>query len=304
MSAIDAAALQQHLLLSSPPGQFQEVAADVARLGPALPGDLLDTTYLAYLRANAGLVPLPGEPARCLLVTDDTMLTPPHVFVDTVTRKAYTVSPRGGAGVATPTTGEPLPAGGAGMFAPALESYRAALASGLAAYIATSYGVPTGPSPPPALRGGAVVSLAGSLVLSTSVVVTNLPNFWAGAWRGRWIVGFPAGPGAGKAVLTGGLSLRTHFFEAGNVQTGAHKPTSPVSVEFHDGASLAKAVLAVVAAVEADLVSALEEAVENLGVTLKELRRGLPLTGNKFDWGSLQAIRQRRLMNANAAGRG
>lgn len=45
--------------------------------------------------------------------------------------------------------------------------------------------------------------------------VRNLPNYWSGSWRGRFTVTLGA---ARKATLAGSLSVRTHYFENGNVQ--------------------------------------------------------------------------------------
>ena len=47
--------------------------------------------------------------------------------------------------------------------------------------------------------------------------VRNLPNYWSGSWRGRFTVTLGA---ARKATLAGSLSVRTHYFENGNVQVG------------------------------------------------------------------------------------
>jgi hypothetical protein len=178
------------------------------------------------------------------------------------------------------------------------EEYRRAAVAALQGWVGKAYA--------PHLLGAAVAAkgaevfhnpgAANSLVVVTSVAVTNLKNFWAGSLRGRYVVTFPeggegggggggGGAAAGGASVSGSLRIVTHYFEGGNVQMRDGKEVKGARIAFDSPASFAAALVKLVAGAEDGVLAGLDGTYEALsGAALKEVRRALPVSGSKFSW--------------------
>lgn len=132
---------------------------------------------------------------------------------------------------------------------------------------------------------GAVFSRAGCVVVCISSALFNPKNYWTGRVRSRW----SAALAPGGAQLSGALHVDVHYFEDGNVQlAGRHEATArAVAAEGAD--AVGAAVVAALRAAEADYFGGLESSFEGMErAALKELRRALPVTRQKFAWEQVQ----------------
>jgi capping protein alpha len=126
-------------------------------------------------------------------------------------------------------------------------------------------------------------AVAGSRIVCCIAALThNLENYWAGRWKAEWTLEVPSGGSIG--TLTGTVSCHVHYFEDGNVQLD-DKVVFQSEIEVKDvGASFA----AKVKELDLQFYAKLEEIYGGLSdEVLKNLRRRLPITGQKFDWDKL-----------------
>lgn len=162
----------------------------------------------------------------------------------------------------------------------ALESTRAAIRSALEEYAGRAY----------SFRGSAhgaveVFAKGGTIVIVTSAERPRLDNFWAGQWRGRWEV---HGAGSGSPSIAGRLEVTTHYFEDGNVQMRGGKSFASRSLgsgSVTDPSAIATAVASAIGTSEEEWHASLSELL--VGVkdeAMRELRRQLPVAGNKMAW--------------------
>ena len=165
-----------------------------------------------------------------------------------------------------------------------LEPLRLSALNSLRKHVATQYnGSSVGQMK--SCKGAEIYTQGGSLICVTSVTVKNMANFWSGSWRGRYVFGFPAGLAAGKAVMTGIIRIHTHYFENGNTQMNDEKQVQSVHVEYHDASSFGTSIVKAIASAEDQLVQCLDSMYESMsGSALKEVRRHLPISGQKMNW--------------------
>jgi capping protein alpha len=107
-----------------------------------------------------------------------------------------------------------------------------------------------------------------------SALKLNPSNFWGVSWKSSWQ------PDAATSAWTGTVSVSAHFYEDGNVQLHASQHFKsgdsgpPVSIKDFIQRS------------EDSLQMNLNEAYQQLAdVSFKRLRRQLPITRQKMDWG-------------------
>lgn len=259
----------------------------------------IEEVHRAYNVKNHVVVKLPGVEGQqnSLLLSEEGQVDATGArFVDSVTQIVYRIQHRTGlAQIDSSVAIASLP-----HFLPSQEQYRAPLASSLRSHVQNYYNAMSTGSHPWA-KGAETYSTAdGHIVMLTSALVRNLSNFWSGAWIGRYSLQFPEGAAAGVAILEGSIRIRTHYFENGNTQMHGNKAIPATEVRFtaHDGASLARAVIAAVAAAEDGLCDALDEMYESMSQqALKEMRRFLPVSGQKMNWNALQHRLNRSMQN-------
>lgn len=275
--------------------------ADVKLLLGATPIDdpRVEAIYRAYNTANQVTVRVgggEGGKAGFVISAEGEVDASGTRYLDSHSKSILRVNHRAGtAEVEGPATGgEPQLADAT------LEPFRAALAAAMATHAAGHYNS-GGVGTQPWARGAEVYVKDGSLVVVTSSLVRNLANFWSGAWRGRLVVAFPAGPASGKAVITGTFRVTTHYFENGNTQLHDEKAVGPVTVDFRDAEACGPAVARAISAAEDSLQDGLDGLLEGLsGSALKEMRRFLPVSGKKMNWNVLEH-RMRRTLQQNSA---
>ena len=130
----------------------------------------------------------------------------------------------------------------------------------------------------------AVYSRGGSVVICISSALFNLKNFWTGRLRSRWAVPMTSG-----AELAGALHADVHYFEDGNVQLAARHDATARCAPAEGAEAQGAAIVAALRAAESDYYAGLESSFEGMERSaLKELRRALPITQQKFAWEQVQ----------------
>jgi capping protein alpha len=118
----------------------------------------------------------------------------------------------------------------------------------------------------------------GGLTIVTRGARASAKNCWSGAWFGAYTFA-PQNGGS----LRGELRVQVHLYEDGNVQLS---PNATLARGSGVGTS-ASEVFAALTQFEEEAHAAIEEACATLARgAFKTLRRALPITGEKFDFGS------------------
>lgn len=122
----------------------------------------------------------------------------------------------------------------------------------------------------------------GKLAVAIVANKYNPRNYWNGRWRSQWILEVSGS----SAKLNGTLRANVHYYEDGNVQL-----TSEKNIELTasgSGNELAANIVKAVKKAEAEYQSAVNESYAQLSdTTFKALRRALPITRNKLDWAKI-----------------
>jgi F-actin capping protein alpha subunit len=198
-----------------------------------------------------------------------------------------------------------------------LEATRRKLLACLRAHVAATHAHSSARQPGRVLSQGCEVLLIEEaateavFLLATSAGISSASNFFSGAFFQNWklTISFPGAPSdrakSSSFSLQGVLRLHSHVYEAGNTQLKNEKTVlhtevaSPVWPHVSDVA-FAGMIIGCMAAEEDAFQEAIEAAAESLSSSLlKELRRFLPTTGQKFDWTAPDKHRLRLALQKN-----
>lgn len=256
--------IAQHFLLSSPPGQINDVLGDVRKLLPDgfLTPQQINDIFRAYNIDTLRIVEV-GD--HKISISKAAEVDGSH-YIDPVAGKVV-----GYNHTTQVLSGEERPL--AGEMDANMEEPRAAIQKAISEYVNNQFGAKS--------VAGCVFAKEGKLTITVAAEKLSLRNFWSGSWRSTFEVAFTGGT---QASLTGTAKIHIHYFEDGNVQMQNQKPCS-VTVDFTDAASLATAVVKNIQEHENLIQGSLEEMYANMSnETFKDMRRVMPVTRNKFDW--------------------
>lgn len=284
--------IAETLLMRSPPGQFSLVLDDIKKL---LPAGLMTSEKSAAI-ANTYNMSVArvarGEGGRSFVIAKEGQLEGEgngSQFIDSAVAKAVSVDNISGS-ILSESEESDVPAG-------PLEEERAAVETSLATYIKGNFAAaPT--------RACAVYAPSGSpntLVIYVSAEHINLRNWWAGSWVGRYEV---TGLGGGNPSFSGSITVRGHYFESGNLQLQSNKTLTTVDIDIDssDASDLAKAIVTKIRDAEDGLQNALNDMyTEMSNTTLRNMRRAVTVTGEKFSW-KIAQIRMRNTLVTSKKG--
>jgi len=251
-------------MISSPPGQFDSVLADVKKLLPdgLLTAPMLSGIAKAYNERNGSIVAVEG--GENIVVCKEGEIDPTK-YVDTNTKKVVKVDHVQRTGRVDPA--KPLPPN---TFDSSLEDKRAAIQKAVNDYLKKHY------------SGGIACAGVYSKDKNIQIVVSgeklNLKNYWSGSWVSRWTL-------AGSGELSGSAKIIAHYFEEGNVQLNTSKEFPSQNISGATSEEFGRNVAARIKECEEVLQMGLLQMYGNMSdETLKSMRRVLPITRSKMEW--------------------
>lgn len=268
--------IAKHYLLSSPPGQFQEVLTDVKKI---VADDVLTESHvyqyarLSNLRNAKVVVSTSGKKSvvhPAAEIEQDQYLDPREDIVFQLNHLTLETS----------STETPAPS-----HDEETTSLRRALQSKATSYTSTSHVTES--------SGAGVFVKDGNFVIVLTGEKTNLKNFWSGKWQSTWTVKVDGS----TAELSGDVKLHVHYFEDGNLQMQSNKSFPATSFSFSSPEKLSEEVFSRIQTFENSLQTGLEDMYTNMNnETFKSLRRIMPITKTKMDWNinSVLMVRQVR----------
>lgn len=254
--------IAQHFLLSSPPGQFSDLLADVTKL---LPKDLISPEMLTGIRRaydirHTALVSVDGDKDKAIVLCKEAELDATK-YIDSHAKKIVKVDHMGQ--TATTVTDKPLPPN---AFDSSVEEKRTQALAGLDEYLEKHF------SEGRAACGA--FSKGGKVTLVISGDKVNLKNYWSGSWTSTWTID-------GDNNISGTTNIRAHYFEEGNVQLNSTKEFPSTKLTGDIKASVAEHIRQC----EQSLHLALGAMYQNMSEeTLKSMRRVMPITRSKMEW--------------------
>lgn len=256
--------IAQHFVLSSPPGQFQEVLKDVRKLLPDdLLGDPLATGMArAYNTKNCKVVDAPS--GSKVVINAAAEIDPTHYF-DSKSGSVFAFDHLNLTSTEDTTTESNQDM--------SKEEERLALQSELDKYMSGRY--------LPENSAAGAFCRDGNISISVVGEKPNLRNFWSGRWMSNWNVVLSPG----EATVTGAIKVHAHYFEDGNVQLQSSKEIGKIVLPYTDASELATQVVGHIESSETDLQKGFEEMYGNMNEeTFRAMRRIMPVKRTKMEW--------------------
>jgi len=261
----------------SPPGEFNEVVADVKALlhDDSILNASASHTFRNYNTEQMLQVKSPGHDHEFLITTHGEVGD--GEYIDHKGRQVVSFDH------IRQTTGSARGISG-GDTDSSVESARASVEAAADAYQQEHYPF------------GAVCAYgrSGKVIVAISASRFNSGNFVNGRWRSVWTIT------PGKQIeLSGVIKVCVHYYEDGNVQLNTDFTKS---LSAPSGTNIGDAVFKAIAKAEADFQTALEHSYNSMSEnTFKALRRVLPVTKNKIDWDKIKAHKIGGELGAQAA---
>jgi len=265
-----------NFLKSAPPGEFNEVFADVKGvLGEGahiFDGERTEEAHRVY---NTDQMVALDSGDHKFLVTAATNVGPSAYF-DSQTLEVHEVDHVRGVVTSTRPSAE---------HDTEVEPWRAAMFFEVDNYVKNYF--PSGTCAVTGSKDGNGFSLA----IGISSNLFNSRSFYNGRWRSVWTVKFIAGQ---SSDLSGKIRCNVHFFEGGNVQLKTDSDRTKRGIPAQNPQQLAQNIAGSIGGLEADWQNQFENLFDNMGqTTYKALRRPLPmdcrLIGNR--WGMIHTYK-------------
>mmetsp|Transcript_16032 Transcript_16032/g.23797 ORF Transcript_16032/g.23797 Transcript_16032/m.23797 type:complete len:289 (-) Transcript_16032:79-945(-) len=259
--------IANHLLMNSPPGQFNDVLDDVLKLvsKDVFSDGALESIAKAFNEQTARVIEYGG---RAIVVSKEGNVDGSR-YIDSATQKVIVVDQLN-ATVIEEEDEEFQP-----QFK-GIEDIRKSVEGGLKSYCKSHMKA--------SLSASAAISVSDDkLVLYVSAEHLNLRNWWSGNWIGRYEVE-GIGKGEDSFLISGKISVCGHYFEHGNMQLRTEKKIDQERLKVKTGQETAAAIVEWIKESETVLQTALEDVYAGMSGTLKSVRRGLTITADKFSW--------------------
>jgi capping protein alpha len=256
----------RHFLLSSPPGEFEDVLSDVRELvgNDELLNQGAFEIFHTYNIEQLIPVEVPGADYKVIL-SKYSEIDPTH-YLDPHKNQVLTVDHT--RGVVTSVSSN------ARQDDSQVKQRREALQNAVDAYVKDHY-----------LSGLSCVfpsqDNSNEFIVCITASKFNEKNFWSGRWRSVYRVTYEDDR---KAKVSGSMKVNVHYYENGNVQLNTSKEYG----ETVTSDNIAEDVAKVLSKTEGNFQSQVDNACNNLSETFKSLRRRLPYTKTLFDFGSNQ----------------
>jgi len=265
--------IAQHFLLSSPPGQFHEVLADVRKL---LPEGLFEDPLAAgmaraYNTRTFKTVTSPSGNKVVLCTAGE--VDPTHYF-NSKSKKVFAIDHL--TLVAADDSSLDF------SYDTSKERERSSLQSALDSYVSEKYLCEDA-------AAGAFIQ-GGKILAVVTGERPNLRNFWSGKWTSTWSISFN-----GKdATMDGDIKVHAHYFEDGNVQLQTSKQLQGIKVTYSNETEFASKVVAAIQLAESNVQGGLEEMYSNMAEeTFRAMRRIMPVKRTKMEW-NINSVRMNR----------
>lgn len=264
--------IAQHYLLSSPPGQFNEVLADVRKI---VSEDLLtDALVNGIARVsnlkNSKVVVTPS--GKKTVVNQASEIDPTHYY-DPIDNVTFTINH-----LTLATAEDPVPSNQDENH----EDVRAAVQTAVSSYVSGAYQSEQ--------AAGGVFAKDDKLYVVITGEKNNLKNFWSGKWNSIWTVNLSGQ----SATVTGEIKIHVHYFEDGNLQLQSNKSVPASTINFSSNSDLGSQLVRHIQNQESILQNGLEDMYSNMNnETFRSMRRIMPITRTKMDW-NVNAVRMVR----------
>jgi len=163
---------------------------------------------------------------------------------------------------------------------PSTESWRSALEEELSLYVGGHF--PHGVCAVYARNQGSTVTITACIEDHQF----QPKNFWNGRWRSVWTMILSGG---GSVEIRGVLKVQIHYYEDGNVQLVTSKEVKHTLPQQGEEET-SKEISQFIETSESDYQTSINENYQTMSeTTFKALRRQLPVTRTKIDWGKIVA---------------